>query len=110
MTIRVRLPGIDDLMRRCRWDGTRSRPATPATPDAPECIYYRRRATPDLTIGPAEADQAGARPISANLSKASAGRMYFVPEGQHDSSQARSASGVWTFREGKTPRRALGAA
>ena len=26
------------------------------------CIYYRRRATPDLTIGPAEADQAGARP------------------------------------------------
>src|SRR5271165_524403 len=38
---------------------TRSRPAKP---DAPECIYRRRRATPDLTIGPAEADQAGARP------------------------------------------------
>src|SRR5271166_4246067 len=33
-----------------------------ATPDAPECIYHRRRAIPDLTIGPAEADQAGARP------------------------------------------------
>ena len=33
-------------------------------PDAPECIYHRRRATPDLTIGPAEADQAGARPLS----------------------------------------------
>src|ERR1700722_7416907 len=31
--------------------------------------------------------------------------MYFVPEGQHDRSQARSAwTGVWTFREGKTPR------
>ena len=29
-----------------------------ATPDAPECIYHRRRATLDLTIGP----QAGARP------------------------------------------------
>ena len=31
-------------------------------PDAPERIYHRRRATLDLTIGPAEADQAGARP------------------------------------------------
>jgi hypothetical protein len=29
--------------------------------------------------------------ISANLVKASTGRMYFVPEGQHDRSQARSA-------------------
>jgi hypothetical protein len=29
-------------------------------------------------------------------------RMYFVPEGQHDSSQARSASAVWTFGEGIT--------
>src|ERR1700688_1877801 len=34
---------------------------------------------------------AGVFPISANLIKASAGRMYFVPEGQDDSSQARSA-------------------
>jgi hypothetical protein len=25
-------------------------------------IYHRRRVTPDLTIGPAAADQAGARP------------------------------------------------
>ncbi len=33
-----------------------------ATPDAPECIYHGGRTTPDLTIGPAEADQAGARP------------------------------------------------
>jgi hypothetical protein len=33
--------------------------------------------------------------------------MYFVPEGQHDSSQARSAwTGVWTFREGETRRQA----
>jgi hypothetical protein len=32
----------------------------------------------------------------ANLSKASAGRVYFVPEGQHDSSQARSA---WDYEE-----------
>ena len=35
-------------------------------------------------------------PISANLIKASAGKMYFVPEGQHDSSQARSA---WSHEE-----------
>jgi len=37
--------------------------------------------------------------------------MYFVPEGQHDSSQARSAwTGVWTFREGKTRRQATSGA
>ena len=37
--------------------------------------------------------------------------MYFVPEGQHDSSQARSAwTGVWTFREGKTRRQAASGA
>src|ERR1700720_21864 len=35
-------------------------------------------------------------PISANLIKASTGRMYFVPEGQHDRSQARSA---WRHEE-----------
>jgi hypothetical protein len=36
--------------------------------------------------------------MSANLIKALARRMYFVPEGQHDRSQARSAwPGVWTF-------------
>src|SRR5271165_1380831 len=35
--------------------------------------------------------------------------MYFVPEGQHDSSQARSAwTGVWTFQEGKTTRQPEG--
>jgi hypothetical protein len=33
----------------------------------------------------------GFNPISANLMKTSTGRMYFVPEGQHDRSQARSA-------------------
>jgi hypothetical protein len=33
----------------------------------------------------------GFNPISANLMKASARRMYFVPEGQHDRSQVRSA-------------------
>jgi hypothetical protein len=38
----------------------------------------------------------GFQPISANLMKASAGRMYFVPEGQHDSSQARS---TWSHEE-----------
>jgi hypothetical protein len=40
--------------------------------------------------------QPGFNPMSANLSKASAGRMYFVPEGQPDSSQARSA---WSHEE-----------
>src|SRR6202030_4561829 len=38
----------------------------------------------------------GFNPISANLIEASTGRMYFVPEGQHDSSQARSA---WRHEE-----------
>ena len=38
----------------------------------------------------------GFNPISANLIKTSAGRMSFVPEGQHDSSQARSA---WSHEE-----------
>ena len=52
---RIRVPSASGASR----PQTRSRPATP---DAPECIYHRRRATPDLTIGPAEADQAGARP------------------------------------------------
>jgi hypothetical protein len=33
----------------------------------------------------------GFNPISANLFKASMGRMYFVPEGQYDRSQAQSA-------------------
>jgi hypothetical protein len=41
------------------------------------------------------------------------GRMVFVPEGRHDSSQARSAwSAVWTFIEGHvgefSPRRSYG--
>jgi hypothetical protein len=35
-------------------------------------------------------------PISANLIKASTERMYFVPEGEHDRSQARSA---WRHEE-----------
>jgi hypothetical protein len=38
----------------------------------------------------------GFNPISANLIKASTGRMYFVPEGQADRSQARSA---WNHEE-----------
>jgi hypothetical protein len=38
----------------------------------------------------------GLKPISANLIKASTERMYFVPEGQHDRSQARSA---WRYEE-----------
>jgi hypothetical protein len=42
----------------------------------------------------------GLKPASANLVKASTERLYFVPEGQHDSSQAPSAwTGVWTFPE-----------
>ena len=38
----------------------------------------------------------GLKAISAKIIKASAGRMCFVPEGQHDSSQARSA---WSHEE-----------
>ena len=46
-----------------------------------------------MACGPKGLDDSalGFNPISANLIKASTGRMYFVPEGQHDSSQARSA-------------------
>jgi hypothetical protein len=38
----------------------------------------------------------GFNPISASLIKASTERTYFVPEGQHDRSQARSA---WSVRK-----------
>jgi hypothetical protein len=38
----------------------------------------------------------GFKSISANLIKVSTERMYFVPEGQHDRSQARSA---WRHEE-----------
>jgi len=36
------------------------------------------------------------QPLSANLNKSLGGRVYFVPEGQPDSSQARSA---WDYEE-----------
>src|SRR5271165_7391558 len=40
----------------------------------------------------------GFNPISADLSKASAGRIYFVPEVQHDSSQASKKKGIAKLR------------
>jgi hypothetical protein len=42
----------------------------------------------------------GFNPISANLMRVFDGRMTFVPEGQADSSQARSA---WVCREAPRP-------
>jgi hypothetical protein len=52
----------------------------PDRPTAPD--QHALGLLPDLT---------GWKPISVNLIKGLSGWMYFVPEGQHDSSQVRSA-------------------
>jgi hypothetical protein len=49
--------------------------------------YYLGSRLPRRAVGFSQ----GFQPISASLIKASTERMYFVPEGQHDRSQARSA-------------------
>jgi hypothetical protein len=64
--------------------GRRTQPSPGFQPWAESCSPFG--------AGPKGHDTAHCfNPISANLIKSSAGRMYFVPEGQHDRSQARSA-------------------